>query len=234
MNRFQFAIIGGMLANLALMLLFPPYGSQPLGRIGAPAFDAFYPVFDAPGNATIQSGLLYIEVFVVLINTAVAWLALQGTPDDPARPRVRPQSALQWLVVADLLLILLFPPFETRSLSALGVRTFDGFNFAVGGNVQNGIFLPLLFLELLLLALNAAMIWLAFSFLARNDTQEPAGARSVPAEAQKPRPAVKAPRPSDPQYGRALVDRRVRNDPAYKGAERRKGGDRRKAHTKAA
>ena len=214
-NRFQLTVLIAAMANLALLLLFPPFDSQPLGRIGPANFDAFYPVFDWPATGTLNSGLLYLEIFPVLINAALAWLLLQGTLRQPSLPRVRWQSVLQWLVIADLLLILMFPPFETLPLAArMGERAFEGFRFVLSGSVQRGIFLPLLFMELLLLALNAAALWLAFEFVARGDETD---------DTESPR----APGLEGGQLGRTGSDRRQRQDPHYDGAERRSGIDRR-------
>lgn len=222
-NKFQSTVLIAALANLALLLLFPPFDSQPLGRMGPANFDAFYPAFDVPANGTLNSGLLYLEIFPVLINAALAWLLLQGAP---SRPRVRWQSVLQWLVIADLLLILLFPPFETQPLAArVGDRAFEGFRFALSGNVQRGIFLPLLFMELLLLALNAAALWLAFGLVARGD--ETNGAES-PAVPEPLAAASAAPGPDSGQIGRSGRDRRLRQNPHYGNAERRRGSERRK------
>src|SRR4030088_629359 len=162
MNKFQLTALIAALANLAVLLLFPPFNNQSLLRAGPASFDAFYPAFDAPASATLNSGLLYLEIFFVLVNAVLAWVLLQGAPQQPSRPRVRWQNVLQWVVIANLLLILLFPPFETQP-----DRAFEGFRFALGGSVQRGIFLPFLFLELFLLALDAAALWLAFGLVAR-------------------------------------------------------------------
>ena len=35
------------------------------------SFDAFYPAFDAPVHATLNSGLLYLEIFSVLVNAVI-------------------------------------------------------------------------------------------------------------------------------------------------------------------
>jgi len=139
MNKFQLTVLIAALANLALQLFFPPFDSQSLWRMGPASFDAFYPAFDAPVTATLNSGLLYLEIFTALINAVLAWLLLQDAPEQPSRPRVRWQNVLQWLVIANLLLILLFPPFESRP-----DRVFEGFKFALSGSVQRGIFLPFL------------------------------------------------------------------------------------------
>ncbi len=225
-NKFQLTVLITALANLALLLLFPPFDSQPLARLGPASFDAFYPAFDAPVNAVLNSGLLYLEIFPVLINATLAWLLLQGAPQQPSRPRVRWESVLQWLVIADLLLILLFPPFETQPLATrMGDRAFGGFRFAFSGNVQRGIFLPLLFMEMLGLAFNAAALWLAFRLVARGD--EPNGAES-PAVPEPLAAARAAPGPHRDQIGRSGRDRRQRQDPHYGGPERRSGIERRK------
>jgi hypothetical protein len=172
-------------------------------------------VFDWPARGTLNSGLLYLEILPVLINAALAWLLLQGTPRQPSRPRIRWQSVLQWLVIADLLLILMFPPFETLPLAArMGERAFEGFRFVLSGSIQRGVFLPLLFLELLMLALNATALWLAFGFVAREG--ETTGVESPV-----------APGSVGGQMGRSGSDRRKHQDPRYDGPDRRSGIDRR-------
>jgi len=219
MNKFQLTVLIAALANLALLLLFPPFNNQSLLRAGPASFDAFYPAFDAPVNATLNSGLLYLEIFFVLVNAALAWLLLQGAPQEPSRPRVRWQSVLQWLVIANLLLILLFPPFETQP-----DRAFEGFRFALSGSVQRGIFLPFLFLELFLLALDAAVLWLVFGLVARSDGTD--GAEFAGPESFDE--ASAAPGPDRSQIGRSDRDRRQGGDRRFDGPERRRGIERRK------
>jgi hypothetical protein len=218
-NKFQLTVLIAGVANLALLLLFPPFNSQSLLRAGPASFDAFYPMFDAPANATLNSGLLYLEIFSVLFNAVLAWLLLQGAPQQPSRPRVRWENVLQWMVIADLVLILLFPPFETQP-----DRAFEGFRFALSGSVQRGIFLPFLFLELFLLALNAAALWLAFGLVAR-------WSETDGAESPVPEPVAAGSATLDPdrsQIGRSDRDRRQDPDPQFGGPERRRGIERRK------
>jgi hypothetical protein len=225
-NKFQLTVLIAALANLALLLLFPPYNSLPLGRTGPGSFDAFYPAFGAPPSGIVNTGLLYLEMFPVFVNAVLAWLLLQDTPQPPYRPRMRWQSVLQWLVIANLALILLFPPFETQALAArMGERAFEGFKFALSGNVQLGIFLPLLYLELLLLALNAASLWLVFGLVARGEVATDADFPVVPAPLPE---ASAAPAVQRVQVGRSGHDRRVHEDPDFAGPERRHGGDRRR------
>src|SRR5882762_9116792 len=215
MNKFQLTALIAALANLALLLLFPPFNNQSLLRAGPASFDAFYPAFDAPVNATLNSGLLYLEIFFVLVNAVLAWLLLQGAPQEPSRPRVRWQSVLQWLVIANLLLILLFPPFETQP-----DRAFDGFRFALSGSVQRGVFLPFLFLELFLLALDAAVLWLAFGLASRS---EGADGAEIPIDPESFDEMSATPGPHKSQIGRSDRDRRQGLDPNFSGPERRGG-----------
>ena len=226
MNKFQLTVLIAALVNLALLLFFPPYNSLPLGRTGPGSFDAFYPAFGAPPSGAVNTGLLYLEMSPVFANAVLAWILLQDTPQPPYRPRVRWQSVLQWLVIANLALILLFPPFETQPLAArMGDRAFEGFRFALSGNVQRGIFLPLLYLELLLLALNATSLWLVFGLVARGEAATDADSPMVPAPLPE---ASAAPGLQRGQVGRSGRDRRVHEDPDYRGPERRRGGERRR------
>jgi hypothetical protein len=223
MNKFQITVVAGAAINLAVVLLLPPFDNHPLGR-GISSFDAFYPVFSAPPSGTINTGLLYFEIIAVLLNAALAWLLLQNRPEQPGRPRTRWQSVVQWLAVADLLLILLFPPFETRSLSSLGVNYFDGFGFALTGSVQQSVFLPLLLLELFLLAINASSHWLAFGMLSGGQDEingMQANSTVAMTRARSPNAVGAA------QFGRAKRDRRVNQNPGYSGPERRHNKDRR-------
>lgn len=69
MNGSQVALLAVAAANLALLLLFPPYDSVTLGR-GSASFDAFYFVFDAHFNKAINANLLLLQIYWVLINAA--------------------------------------------------------------------------------------------------------------------------------------------------------------------
>lgn len=210
MNKFQLTVLIAAMANLALLLLFPPYDSRPAGLLGQAGFDSFYFIFDAPANGIVNTGLLYLETLPVLVNAALAWLFLEGAPQRSSSPRVPWQRVLQWLVAADVLLIVLFPPFETRPLAAaFGDRALEGFDFVLSGGIQRGIFLPLLYMELSLLAVNTAALWLAFLLVARRY------------EASAARESEKA------ELGRSGHDRRQHQDPRYDGRERRSGVDRR-------
>lgn len=159
MNRFQKIVLGGALANLVVLALFPPYDVESLVR-GAAVFDAFHPVFAAPPNSLINANLLYFGLFAVFGNAALAWLLLASGKD--GRPRVDPGNLVVLMAFADLMVVFLLPPYEAVPVSGrFGPGTFDGFYFALGGTVRRTIFLPLLYIEVMYVLLNACAFWLA-------------------------------------------------------------------------
>ena len=109
MNRFQKIVLFGAIADLCVVFLFPPYDLVGLGR-GAPMFDAFYPVFAVPPNRVLSGDVLYLVVFGVLVNCALAWLLLSGSKQVPGEPRVSEQVVVVLLGIANLVVVLLFPP----------------------------------------------------------------------------------------------------------------------------
>lgn len=62
-------------ANIALILLFPPFESYSfLTRINAPTFDGFYFVLGDKRHRHFFIPILYLEITLVIINTLAAWL----------------------------------------------------------------------------------------------------------------------------------------------------------------
>jgi hypothetical protein len=159
MNRCQKIVLAGAFANAVVLMLFPPHDAETLMR-GTPVFDAFYPVFSAPPNRVINANLLYLSLFAVFGNCALAWLLLSGGKDE--RPRVSPGNLVVVMAFANLALVFLFPPFEAQPVSGrFGVAAFEGFDFAFGGGARRRIFLPLLYIEVLYVLVNACAFWLA-------------------------------------------------------------------------
>ena len=160
MKRNQSILITVASVNLALMLAFPPYDTLSLTR-GGTSFDAFYFVLDQQYNKQINSNLLYLEVMWILINTAAGWLFLHDGRAGPASLTAR--NGVLIFAAVNLALLLIFVPFETyTSLQRNTPLTFDGYYFLFGDKAKRGIYLPLLFLELFLLAINTAILWLTF------------------------------------------------------------------------
>jgi hypothetical protein len=160
MNRHQTILIAVAAANLALMLAFLPYDAISITR-GGTSFDAFYFVLDRQYNKQVNSNLLYLEFMWILANTAAGWLCLGDGRRGAIRLTVR--TGVLAFAAANLALLLCFVPFETyTSLQRNSLPAFDGFYFVFGDKAQRSIYVPLLLLELFLLAINSAILWLAF------------------------------------------------------------------------
>lgn len=152
-------------ANLALLLLFPPYDYLSIQRGNVATFDGFYFAFGSHHNRIVNANFLALEVVVVLINAAIAWLLLR-----PKASRVRTApggNRNQRLVLAvigvNLVAMLLFPPFENfTAITKAALPTFEGFYFIFGDNLQRQIVAPILYLEVALTLINGGLLWLLF------------------------------------------------------------------------
>lgn len=238
MNRYQKAVATMAALNILLLLLFPPFVDNPIQR-GAPrSFEGFYFLLMAPAGHAIDEPLLSLEVLLVVINALAAWLALTVRVDD--QPHLTETAAARGLFLfgaANLVLIFLFPPFEPYSslLRVAAQDGFDGFYFVLGDKRHRHIFLPLLYLEVIFVAINLLVAWLVFSLIrggvsATDEQLIQAAHRVAPDKvdalihALEENSAVKAAPAA--QLGRRK-ERRRRTDPKYRGPERRGGNDRR-------
>ena len=71
----QKVVLFGVGLNLMLALLFPPMENYyAVTRAALASFDGFYFLFGEHGKRTIVNAILYIEVFIVLINGALLYL----------------------------------------------------------------------------------------------------------------------------------------------------------------
>lgn len=161
LQRLALAVI---LANLALVLLFPPYDYLSMQRGNVPTFDGFHWLFAEHGNRRLNSDLLTIEVIVLLINGAIAWLLLHergiGQPQPGGN---RFQRGVLWFVAINLLVIALFPPFQNyTAISKAALPSFEGFYFLFADNSQRQLVGPILYLEAGLVLINGGMLWLLF------------------------------------------------------------------------
>jgi len=158
MNRSQKLVLALAFANALAIALFPPYDVQSLQ--GTPLFDAFHPIFASPPNGVINANLLYLSLFAVFANAALLWLLLASGKD--GRPRFESGNVVVILTMVNLLLVFLFPPFETPPVAGRfgGGGGFDGFQFALGGEGRRTIFIPLLYIEVIFVLLNACLAWL--------------------------------------------------------------------------
>ncbi len=161
MNRLQAIALGVALANLALVLAFPPYDYLSLARGNIPTFGGFHFIGTAPAGGQLNHNFLTLEVFVVLINAGIAWLLLRTGPARTARRISRGQRVVLWLMAINLVLALLFPPFENYyAITRAALPSFDGFYFLFGDNAQRQIVTTILYIEIVLVLVNAGLLWL--------------------------------------------------------------------------
>jgi hypothetical protein len=159
MNRDQAIVLGVAVCNIIVILLFPPYDSVSLARGGGQSFDAFYPMFSSHPGRLVNFNLLLLELYWVLANGALAWLLLRGEPS--SEPVLSRRSGVILIAVLNLALVWLFPPFENyaSTLRSAGSH-FDGFYFLFGDKWQRRFYIPLLYMEVVWVLINAAVFWL--------------------------------------------------------------------------
>lgn len=179
MNRQQWIAVGVVLANLALVLLFPPYDYLSLQRGNIPTFSGFDFVFGVHPNRVINSTYLGLEIIIILINAAIAGFLLRVKPVPAAAipGPTRYQRGVLWVVAVNLVLMLLFPPFENyAAVTGVALPTFEGFYFIFGDNSQRQIVYALLYIDIALVLINGALLWLTFQDRSRQHAPEQASA----------------------------------------------------------
>lgn len=244
MNKYQRIVVIITAVNIALMFLFPPFLDNPLRRGVMPSFDGFYPLFSALGYKRLHTSLLTLEVMFVVINGMVAWLLLDRRTAQGAVPEFNYTRAIGLFAAANLAVMAMFPPFESYSgLSKIAAPSFDGFYFIIGDKRNRSIFIPVLYFEIILVIINCLVVWLLFNTVRRSETLAKEKilelAQELPPEAlaevsktlgyRALHPVGEADatvQPGAPHLGIG-PDRRRRQDPRYRGPERRQGGDRR-------
>ncbi len=161
MNRSQLITLIVTLANLAAVLLFPPYDYVSVARANVPTFEGFSFYFAHGPNRTLNAGFLTLEVFVVLINGLIAWLLTRTVIAAKATRRFDFQRAILLIVAVNLVVITLFPPFENfNHVSKATLPSFDGFYLVFGDNSQRVIVTAILWLEVIFVLINGAIFWL--------------------------------------------------------------------------
>ena len=147
--------------NIAIVLLFPPHDSLSMWRGGTPTFDAFYFTFTRVYNKQTNGDLLTLELLWVLINAAVGWLLARN--HRPGEALMSRRAATLVFVILNLAVVLLFPPFENyASTTRMSGTWFDGFYFVFGDKWHRRFYVPLLYLEVLWVLINGAVLWLLF------------------------------------------------------------------------
>jgi hypothetical protein len=160
MTRQQTAVLVVALINLVLIGLFPPYDYVPPVLGGFGAFDGFSFVFSDHPNRSLNAAFLQLELGVVALNAAIAWLIA-------GRRRKKPAGKRDWqgivLVVTgvNLALCLLFPPMQrVQSVTRALLSSFDGFYFVFLPHGERAIVTQLLWLEVIFILVNGALLYL--------------------------------------------------------------------------
>lgn len=241
MNKYQRIVVIVAAVNIALMLLFPPFLDNPMRRGVIPSFEGFYPLLSTIGVKRIHNELLTLQIMFVVINGLIAWLVLDRPTAKGDLPEFRYMRAIGIFLAANLALLLAFPPFESyASMLKYDTPGFDSFYFVMGDKRHRNIFIPLLYLEITLVVINALVVWLLFNTVQRAELSARERILEL-AQALPPEQLAEVSKtlgyraiqtdngqaaPHDPHLG-AGPDRRRYKDPRYRGPERRTGGDRR-------
>ena len=165
MNTSQRIALAVAVANLALLMVFPPYDYVSLQHGNIPTFGGFYFVFGSNPNLVMNANFLALELIVVAINACIAILLLRDSAvrTGPGRGGNRRQRIILALTAVNLVLVLLFPPFEYFSaISKAALPTFEGFYFLFGDNTQRQMVTAILYIEVALVVINGALLWLLF------------------------------------------------------------------------
>ena len=162
MNISQRVALVVAVANLALLMVFPPYDYVSLHRGNIPTFDGFYFVFGSHQNRVMNANFLALELIVVAINVCIAMLLLRDSPvrAGPGPGGNRRQRIVLVLMAVNLVVVLLFPPFEYFSaITKAALPTFEGVYFLFGYNSQRQLVTAILYIEVALVVLNGALLW---------------------------------------------------------------------------
>ena len=158
--RQQWITLFAALANSGLLCLFPPYDYISLQRGNIATFAGFFPLLGNHHNYSININFLTLEILVVLINAAIAWLLL-GKKNEALKKSDVWQKRVLWIVAVNLVIMLVFPPFENyASISKAFLPSFEGFYFIFGDNSQRQIVMPILYIEIALLLSNGGLFLL--------------------------------------------------------------------------
>jgi hypothetical protein len=163
MNRNQSIALAIAAANIVLILMFPPFDIYSIIKSQIPVFGGFYFYPNRSETMVVNSSLLFLELFVILINAAIAWLLLQPRKSVVARTRLSLENATLVFVAVNLILMLLFPPFESVfAMSNASIPTFEGFYFIFARQQNHVIVTTVLYIEVFFMLINGAIFWLIF------------------------------------------------------------------------
>lgn len=166
MNSSQKIVLGIAAASMALILVFPPFDQYSVANFKMPVFAGFYLYFSPPLYGVVNTSMLLLEVFVVLINAGIGWLLVRdraAVATTAPNRRIGYQNAVLIFAGINLVLILLFPPLESIfALTNAALPSFEGFYFVFDKRPNHTIVTTLLYLEGIFILVNAGLAWLIF------------------------------------------------------------------------
>ena len=163
MNQNQAIALAFAAANLVFIMLFPPFDVYSISTSQMPVFGGFDFYFNRNQYMVVNTSVLVLEVVVVLINAGIAWLLLNTKKSTVTQRRISLQNATLLVVAVNLVVILLFPPFESVfAMTKATLPTFEGFYFIFSRQSNHVIVTTILYLEVMLVLINGALFWLIF------------------------------------------------------------------------
>jgi len=163
MNRNQAIALAVAAANMVLILLFPPFDTYSLVKSDIPVFGGFSFFSSRDQFMVLNSSLLYLELFVVAINAGISILLLRERKTRVLGGRLTLQNATLMFVAVNLVVILMFPPFESvYAMTKASIPTFEGFYFVFARQQNHVIVTAVLYLEVIFVLVNGAIFWLIF------------------------------------------------------------------------
>jgi len=163
MHRIQLFALAFGAANIVFVMLFPPFDVDSIASAQMPVFGGFDFYFNRNQHMVVNTGVLFLESFVVLINAGIAVLLLRTKKSEVTRRRVSLQNATLLVVAVNLVVIILFPPFESVfAMTKASIPTFEGFYFIFARQANHVIVTALLYVEVFFVLINGALFWLIF------------------------------------------------------------------------
>ncbi len=163
MNRNQKLAISIAAANVVFMLLFPPFDAFSIASAQLPVFAGFSFYFGRDQFMQVNTGVLLLELIVVFVNAGIAMLLLGEKNPELQHKSVGLQNATLIMVALNLVMVLLFPPFESvNAITKAAIPTFEGFFFIFASHTNQVIVSTVLYLEVIFVLVNGALLWLIF------------------------------------------------------------------------
>ena len=163
MNKNQAIALAVAALNIVLIMLFPPFDAYTITNSRLPVFSGFEFYPGHASNMVVNMSLLNLEVIVVLINACIALLLLRTRKVEVSRRRISFQNMTLIFVAVNLVVILLFPPFESvYAVTNAALPSFEGFYFVFARQSNHVLVTTILYLEVFLVLINGGLFWLIF------------------------------------------------------------------------